>query len=309
MGSGQWGMSGASVLQDVEIAIREAAVVNTKKIYLVDVADIEAPFLLKEGLEAICLGYSPRLGEVKIFDGNRLKARVTSGSSFSGNLVISVPETVLIKRESQEISKEEIQGVFHDYVAGKTGEKEFSIRELTCRGPALFPGGNLSMALSSNSADVKGRVTLYVDIAVNDEACGRMSVSGWVDVFDELLCASRYLERGTVLSPGDLRSDRINISRIRDNYLNSTASVLGKALRNGVREGGRIRENMLEEPSLVKKGEVVQLIAMAGNLEIVTTGIARGDGKMNEQIRVSNINSKVIVHGVVTGRTKVKVLY
>ncbi|MEA1968654.1 MAG: flagellar basal body P-ring formation chaperone FlgA [Thermodesulfobacteriota bacterium] len=295
---------------EIVIEVMESASVNTRKLYLNDIADIEAPGFLKQRIGRIDVGFAPGLGKVKVYKGERLKARIESESLISGDLSVLVPDRVYIKRASQEIPRQQFKNIFMDYIKERVNKKEFHVRDFDVRNSGIYQKGDVSLfLLSGRSRDIKGRLTLYVNVRIDGEKCDRVSVSGWVDVFDDVVCASKTLKRGSVISPSDLYVEKMNISNMRGQYVSCLEDAMGMALKTSVKHGRSLRFDMLEDPPIVHRGEMVKLIVSTGNLSIIASGIAREDGKLNEQICVKNIRSGRIVHCVVTGQSKVKVMY
>ncbi|GEM_PF-689639 len=298
-------------VRKVIINIKKSASVNTRKIYLGDIAQIKASDLVKEKLEKMMVGFAPRPGQFSIFNGASLKARIKSDNSLSTNIYVSVPDQVYIKRKSQKISRKILKRIFINYITRRTEHNEFKVRNFSIRGLNIYPYGHLSLPMWStyNNGNVKGRVTIRLTVRIDHRDYGMISLSGWVDVFDNVLCASRTLERGTILSLQDVHMEKMNISNFFGDYFTNLAGIQGKVLKINVVRGRCITTDMVGEPALVHMGDMVKMVAAIGALKIVTSGIAKSDGKLNDQIRVENMRSRKIVYGIVKGKSLVDVLF
>lgn len=305
----------AHKIHNIRINIRKSACVNTRKIYLGDISEIKIPDSIpdsiKKRLEKIYMGFAPKPGQFKIFNGERLRARLNSEKSLPQNTFIMIPDRVCIKRKSQEISRKQLKKIFFHYISERTEHREFTINNFSIRGLKVYPGGKLSLSLcaADNDKDIRGRVTLYLGVRINNKNYGRVALSGWVDIFDTVLCALRPLRRGTILSLKDVYMEKKSISDFSGDYFTNPADIQGKILKTDISRGRYITENMVGLPPLIHRGEVIKMVAVSGDLRIVASGIAKNDGKLNDQIRVQNISSKRIVYGVVTGKSTVNVLY
>ncbi len=301
---------GADESSQVLIEVKKSCVVNTKHFTLGDIADIEAPKYLKEEISQILIGFTPSPGKIKILDGRELKNKLESNKLFSPDINIVVPEKVYIKSSSQEISTDKLKKIFIDYIDQEAGQYEFQVRDFSVRGLELYPQGELSLSLPLHKGrNLKGHVTLYVDVKIDDNDFKRLSLSGSVDIFDQVVCASKYLKRGQILNSQDVHIKKVNTANIRRGYFSFKQDVVGKELTRNIKKDGFITSNMLDEPALVKKGDMVKMVAEKGSMSIVTMGIARSDGKLNDTVRVENIRSKKIINAIVTGQGSVKVLY
>ncbi|MFH1155848.1 MAG: flagellar basal body P-ring formation chaperone FlgA [Pseudomonadota bacterium] len=298
------------VLSGIHIHVRESSDIKADKILLGDIADIEAPGFLKQRLAAIDVGFAPRLGDLRILQGSSVRSRIESDPLVSGDTDLTVPEKVFVGRMSQEVSTEKLRDVFQEYVSKRLSGQDFSIRDFSVRGLVTYPAGDLSLSVIPGSdTDIRGRQTLQVSVGVGNESFGRIALSGWIDVFENVVCASRTMPRGTVLAPGDVQVERINLSRGTGDFLSSLDKILGMVLRSGVKKGASITQSMLDSPPLVHTGDIVSLRATKGRLVIVALGIARGEGRQGDQIRVENMTSNRVVYGTVAGESRVDVLY
>ncbi|HKK89872.1 MAG TPA: flagellar basal body P-ring formation chaperone FlgA [Desulfobacteraceae bacterium] len=289
------------------IDVHPSAEVNARKIFLKDLADIRAPDFLRQKIETLDMGFSPKFGEVKSLDRNRIRSRIRSHRAMPEKFVLVVPEKVYVKRASQEIPTQRFRSIYMDYLRERVKGREFRVRDFDVRNAGLYKKGKVSLFLvSNNTRDITGRLTLYVNVSIDGEKQDRVSVSGMVDLFDQVVFASKSLKRGRVISASDVYVERANIANLHGRYLFCREDVLGMALRRSVRQGRHLTRRMVEEPPLVHRGEMVTLAASTGNLSIVTSGIARRDGRLNEQVPVKNVQSGRIVHCVVTGESKVE---
>ncbi|MFO7749084.1 MAG: flagellar basal body P-ring formation chaperone FlgA [Desulfobacteraceae bacterium] len=289
------------------IEVHPSAEVNARKIFLRDLADIRASDFLKQKIENLDMGFSPKFGEVKSLDRNRIQSRIRSHRALPEEFVLVVPEKVYVKRASQEISNQRFRSIYMDYVRERVKKKEFRVRDFNVRNSGLYKEGKVSLILvSDNTRDITGRLTLYVNVSIDGEKQDRVSVSGVVDVFDQVVFASKSLKRGSVISASDVYVERANIANLHGRYLFCREEVLGMALRRSIRQGRHFTRRMVEEPPLVHRGDMVTLVASTGNLSIVTSGIARRDGRLNEQVPVKNVQSGRIVRCLVTGESTVE---
>ncbi len=295
-------------VKPVKIFIRESSSVNTEKIFLGDIADINAPNLIKQRLNGISLGFAPRPGHFRVFNGKYLKSRIESDRLGSRSVAVFVPDKVYIKRKDRVIPHKKLKKIFTNYISQRIAPDKFKIRNFSIRGLGVYPDGNLSLTVCDNNNNIKGRTTVYVRVRAGGRNYGRISLSGWVDVFDTAFCASRNLERGTILSLNDVHREKVNISKISGDYFTDSGEILGKVLKTGLARGRCITSDMVKNPALVHRGDLVKMIAASGPLKIVTSGIAKSDGRLNDQIRVENIRSGKIVYAVVKGKLIVDTL-
>lgn len=315
-------LSASASEENIAIEVRESVHVNSRKITLGEIADIEATPIIKRQLSKIDMGFAPAPGKSKIISGRQIESKIKSNKLFyrnrlgsadrqsSDSVNIVVPDEIYIERASQEISEHDLKALYESYVFERLDGKDFEIREFSVRGLDTYPEGEVLLSPPvSNSGEVKGRVTLYVKISVNGKDYGRISLSGWIDIFDDVLCASRSLTRGKVLEYGDVHVERFNVANLHGDYFTSDQDVIGKVLTRNAPANKAVSQNMIEDAAVVQKGDRVKIVASRGNLRIVTTGIVKSDGKIDDTVLVQNMTSGKTINAVVTDKESVKVFY
>lgn len=302
--------------EEIVIEVRESVHVNSRKVTLGEIADIQAPPLLNRQLSAIDMGFAPAPGKTRIIDGRQLESKIKSNRLFWGNkksfsnITLLVPDKIYVERSSQEVSENDLKAMYESYISERLDGRDFEIRDFSVRGLEIYPEGDVELSPpASNSKELKGRVTLYVKIRVDGKDYGRISLAGWIDIFDDVLCASRSLARGKVIEAGDVHVEKCNTANLHGDYFNVDQDVIGKVLTKNASANKAITPNMIEDAALVHKGDRVKIIAARGNLSLVTVGIIKSDGRMNDTVQVQNMTSGKVINAIVTGKESVKVFY
>jgi len=294
----------------VVVQVRANVQVDRNDIFLKDVAQITAPAALKEKMGDIRLGPSPLPGKEKKILGRRLLSMVQAVKVMPVDAKITVPESIQIERASQSVQEELLQQLFDRSVREVLEDSDFKVHPVRVFGTNQFPIGKLSMSVSkSNELELMGNVNLQVQVQVNGENCGRLTLSGWVDRFVPVVCAIREVKHHTVLTGEDLTLKTVNVSTLSGQLVTNMADATGKQTRMTLRAGACLRSGMLTMPPLVQKGDRVKILARSGKLNVSTMGIAKGSGGKGDQIQVENIASNKTVVGRVTGQGTVEVMF
>ncbi len=210
----------------------------------------------------------------------------------------------------QVIPETRLKNFFLRYIESKINSTDFQLSRFKIRGDTMFsPGFPEFEILGTSNGKIKGRVNILVAVLVNGKEQGRISLSGWVDRYESVVCTAHRVPRGTVLSENDVCLREINISKAPVNLVTDLNYAKGKRLKQSLKSGGYIRDNMLEIPPLIQKGDRVRLVAKKGSLMVVSSGTAKTKGGRNEQIKVENTDSKRIVVGRVLDDTSVEVVF
>ena len=298
---------GASAGISIELAATSR--VDTERISLAQISEIRAPDFLAGEIGKMDMGYAPKPGEIMKFDKDRLLSKIYSNSLVSRDAPVSGPDLIYVKRSSQSVSEETVRAAFRKYAASETRAEDFKLRNFHVRGFEAYPGGELRIVFDqSRRFEPGGRFSTRAGVHVNGKEVDTLLLKGWIDVYETLVCAKAPVKRKTVIQPEDLEVKRVNTSGMRGSYADSVEKVAGMISKSRINDGDFIRLDRLENPPLVKRGEVVKLIASKGNLRIVTSGISKEDGSSDASVRVENLRSGRIVRGIVKGRSRVEVV-
>jgi len=129
------------------------------------------------------------------------------------------------------------------------------------------------------------RWTLYISVTVQSQA--------------EVLVARSALERGAELTSADFQLENRRVPGALSAYVTDVGSLKGQRLRRPLAGGEPLTLDALAPAFLIHRGQQVVLLARAGALEVRTAGVALGDGRVSDSIRVQNVSSQRIVEGIV----------
>lgn len=151
-------------------------------------------------------------------------------------------------------------------------------------------GNNLTVKLACNGAQ---RWTIYVPARIH--------------VYADIAVANRNLQRGDILDQSDVKFVRMNTSAGGSGHIEDPQRLLGKELKRPLRSGEPVRLSHLTAAEIIKRGDRVQLEARNKSVSVVVGATALSDGRMGDQIRVENSNSKQVVDATVVGPGRVEI--
>jgi len=108
-------------------------------------------------------------------------------------------------------------------------------------------------------------------------------------------------KRGDVIRHDSVAVRETNLNDRRAAYPSKLEDVVGKTLKKDVPEGTVITSQLLDNPVVIEKGEVVNIIAENSRLVVRAKGRALEKGKMGDSIRVKNTSSDREIYGKVVG--------
>ena len=289
------------------VSVHDESWVKGDKVYLKDVAVIVGDGTLQERLGIIQLAFAPKAGKTRTLQGAWIASKIRANRWLPENTVLHIPEHVQVTRLSQVIDNESLFRRFADFVSKRLEGKgiDFRILRFKVVGNGPIPEGDVDLDITNRTErKLMGHVTLPVSVHVDGKQVRRLILSGWIDRFEDVVCAVQPLDRGTILTQDHLSVEKRNITKLPANVLKSKGFLVGKRLKRSVKEGTVLLTNIVDVPPLIKKGDRVTIVAESSSLRITVLGIAKDQGSAGEQIRVKNLtNDQVIVASVVNSST------
>lgn len=294
----------------VTIQVSESSHVDGDEIFLGDIAQVQASPFLKEILEAISFGRSPRPGKIKTISRSQFLSKIRSRQALPKEISVLMPDKIYVKRASQKIDRTAVQNQVNLFLDDHFANRDYELESIRLKESDLYPAGQLEMVLlPPQRVNKNGKLSLTMDVLVDGEKKDTIRISGRVALYDTVACAARNLLKGETILETDVILVRKNIFKFRYPVVTSVQLLDGKILKTDVPKNSVIKQTWLKTLPMIQKGDVVTLVARKHNLLIVTSGISKEDGFKNKLIRVENIGSGKVMRGLVIEESRVEIIY
>ena len=294
----------------IKITINETNLVKKSYIFLQDIAAIQSNEFIKEALDKIELGRSPKPGEVRLFSKDKILSIIKQQRYLPDNIIFSAPERIYVKRLSQRISKQKIRQFIENYFSNTLKNRDYKLETLHVRGLEQYPVGKIKLQLDSNEIiNNNGKINSNINVIIDGKQQDRLNISGRIALYENVFFAQNHLSRGDIISQDCVYQAKKNIYTLRQGFIKTYDELDGKIVKSSIRKGDNFKRSVLAEPPLIKKGDIIQLVVKNNNLLIIASGISMENGFENELIKVENIGSGKLVRGIVKEKSKVEVIY
>ena len=125
--------------------------------------------------------------------------------------------------------------------------------------------------------------------------------------FRNVLIAGKQLDRNEVIGQQHLTTETRDISTLQQGYLSNPEEIINKQATRFIPAGSVLYRLHYTEPTLIKRGERVNIQSGRPGLLITSSGEAMMDGIKGQQIRVKNISSNRVIQATVTNPNEVTV--
>ncbi len=192
----------------------------------------------------------------------------------------------------------------------------------------LRPAGKISLApmralpdLSSHSqpfevnlSRLPGRLsknTMYLAIQVENQEgiIGNWDIPFKPALYSEVWFAKRYLRERELASASDFEARQVDLLYEPDAVVATLEVLQQHEYSRDIRPGQPLNWSDLAERSLVRKGQLVDVIAYQGMIEIAMRAKADQDGVRGEMVFLNNLESGKKFTGEVIGEGRVQVTF
>jgi len=267
---------------------------------------------LVERLRRVSLGYGPSFGNTRTITREEILSAVESAGIETAKFDLSMPAKVDIERASQTVTADQVTKAIEDYARNRFAwsANDVTLKLTSPLDDVLVPQGQLAIRPSvPNTATAADRLFINVSLEVDGRVARYLSLELNVEATAIVAVAGRNIDRGQPVTVDDVRFERRQVGADLRRYLTNGRDLVGKQAAVSLQEGAILQSSMLSDRMLIKKGDEVRVIAKSGKLEILTSGEAKGGGRLGDRVEVINKSSGQIVVGEIIGDKTVKVLF
>lgn len=308
-------VSGAERADPVlEIRIAEEATIHGDTVILGAIATFvprEDPRVPE--LEAMEVASAPAPGGSYQFNRHFLDYKVGSALAAQGNgITLEIPSALVIHRAAQVITSTRMEEILRQHLRRNApwSPEEMVVESVQVPEDLALPEGNLRWDIRERgNGDYLGHFSATLIFSMDGRTIRRAPLSARIAVTRDVVRASRNVRRGDLVEKDDLRLVRETTMRRGGDVLTSLDEAVGKKAARTIRTGRTLTSAMVEDPSMVEKGNAVTIVAENKLVRITTQGEALENGRQGERIRVRNLQSGKEIFSTVEAPGWVKVLF
>jgi flagella basal body P-ring formation protein FlgA len=225
-------------------------------------------------------------------------------------IVLHMPDLAEAERSSTVVSKDKIEKIIKDYVSKNLipADAKAKIKNIHVRQDATLPEGNIIFqVVPLKEKKLSGSMNLTVLFEVDGYYKQEVSARVDIEIISEVVIAKRPLPRNRIISDDDIDVVEMDITELPLNILTSSEDVVGKRTKGTINSKTVLRSDLLELPPVVKRGDIVTIIAESGCLKISARGKIKKSGHIGEVLMVENLDSKKAIYAKVVDSETVAV--
>ncbi|MFZ0135356.1 MAG: flagellar basal body P-ring formation chaperone FlgA [Desulfobacterales bacterium] len=277
------------------ILLRSEAKALGAEILLADVAEVACTDPdLRQRLEQLVIGKAPLAGQSRRISADYVRLRLRQLDSGAAPLLLAGAEQVEVTRPGAEISEEQIRQIVTEYIqtSGIWGAAEVRIAELNISGDRTLPEGRATYRVLP-PRHMRSLVTVPLSVVFDVEGRFQKTIraTARIEALAPVVVAARPIGRLKPIESDDLRMEKMNIAELPADVLTDEEELIGMRARRNIDAGDILRPDLMEMPPLVKRGDMVMIVAEFEGIKVTATGEVKSDGLRGERVKVVNLDS------------------
>ncbi|WP_027720969.1 flagellar basal body P-ring formation chaperone FlgA [Maridesulfovibrio zosterae] len=307
-----WASPVAASKQDTSwrIKIKSAAVVNTPRVTLGDIAEFygELPAQTKAKLSGVELWNAPSVGR-KPVRVNRKKLRVAL-KHYLGDLVSNciIPSSLSMQSGGRVMSEEDLKRAVVKVLTpqAKLGGGDYKFRDFRLPEHLFFKDSMDGLRVKIPRALTPGSNSFRMEVvSIDGQVLRQLSGSVFVDVWKPVPCPVRPLNRKELLTPDLITWKSKNMAHLGDRVWDGKGGPWRIKIPIGT--GQPIMNTSIEPAPVISRGDKVTLVFKSKHLKLTVPVESLEDGGVGQNITVRNLQSKRKIVGTVINAQTVQV--
>ncbi|MBN1912618.1 MAG: flagellar basal body P-ring formation protein FlgA [Pirellulales bacterium] len=195
-----------------------------------------------------------------------------------------------------------------EYLRTSAGDEPWMASvQLTAAQSRLVSGVRNEITVSGGQTPWLGNQTFEVTVNQPGKPAERFSADARVTLPAAMVVTNRALHRGEMISPSDVRLERLDPAVPIEGALGSLDEVVGQETTRAIPEGKPVVKDSISAPLLVRRGEIVTVTASSGGVRVTTNARAKADGSKGELVAVESLHDRSAYFARVSGLRAVEV--
>ena len=297
--------------QTAVIRVHDRVEIDGDEVLLGQIAVIEGndPSWVQQ-LKDIVIGRAPLPGKARHYDQQHLEMRLKHHHVDLAAVILKVPQVVEVTRSSIQIEEQELKQIVSDFILRNisSDNKTVRIKEIRVPQNVILPKGRVAYKVAApRSSQLMGKCSIAVDFSVNGQSQKKVWSTATIEILGPVVVTRKPLGRHKPIAEDDIELQTMDLSDLPAAIVTDPGAVLGKRTRRAIGAQTPLRADLIELPPLVKRGDLVVIVAESNGLKITTLGQVKKRGRLGERIPVINMDSKKVLYALVIDSNTVKV--
>ena len=304
------------------IVLKDSVEVSTAVVLLGQVAEIhDADENLTQRLAGVMLFPTPAAGRSKAVDFETIRSRLVSHGfnltelEFSGSSLLtvsgarlgdsSIPAASAAAIElSQKRADEMVSGAVRTYLkekAASLGNLQVELKLTPKQVSLLTASASARVEISGGNEPWTGHQTFRAGFYDRPGHLVGLAIDCRVTPLPQVLVASANLPKGHVVGPDDVSWKQQSPAKAAETFLDREELVIGQETKRNLRAGEPIAAVDIRGVPLVRRGDIVTVIARSQGIVVRTDAKALSDGSLGQPVKLVSLDGRRELNARVSG--------
>jgi len=280
----------------VRIHLTQKARVDEDQVTLAQIADVLGPDPEQAAsMGKIPIGRSPLPGQSIWLHPAQVQTALKRNGWDERQYEITAVGPVKVTRNFATLSPDRVSSAVVEFIKRHApwDSDQMKIRPIRYQQSHQLPPGKISLSVTApKHTDWLGAIPFKVKIKVDGRTVKQTSVPAYIEVWQDVVLTAKPLGKNQPITAGDIQVKKMNLARVPSKAIFKPEQAIGKKSSRSVSVNTILRSDHVHEPLMVRKGDIVQVLAESKALRITTQAVAKQNGVFGDHIEVMNIRSK-----------------
>ncbi len=293
------------------LTLKAESLVEQEPVRLSDIATLTGPSenqLMTLG--ATIVARAPQPGQTRFVGIDYIRIRLKQAGVDTSSMIFKGPSDVRITRQAAMLPTQQIQHAVEMAIRSRMPWKneDVTISEIAWDETVQLPTGRLTYRVEpARNEDYLGRTIVALHLFVDAEPVRKVWVNATISVMADVVTVIRPLGKHAYIQLADLSVERGDLSDLSSDTVRRIEDALGNRTTRAIYPHTVLQSSMFASPPLVRRGDIVKIVANSGPMIITATGMVKQQGCKGEMVRVVNTDSNRMITARVTGPGAVEV--
>lgn len=287
------------------LTLKAVVTVDRDAVHLSDIASLTGGSpKAREVMGATVVASAPPPGKTRFVGVDYIRIRLKQAGIDTASITVKGPKDVRIVRRAATLPAGRIRRAVEAAIRGKMQwkQEDVTISDITFDETIQLPSGKLTYRIEpKRKEDFLGRTIVALHLFVDGQPVRKVWVNATISVMANVVTVVRPLGKHQYVELADLSMERRNLANLSADTVCRMDEVLGNRTTRMIYPGTVLKASMIASPPVVKRGDIVRIVANAGTMTITATGMVKQQGRKGDTVRVMNTDSNRIITARVTG--------
>ncbi len=296
---------------DTRLTLKATASVVGNAVRLSDIAAVSGlPAADMARIGATVVAQSPPPGQTRFVDVDYIRIRLKQAGLDPRTMVFAGSPDVRVLRRSAALPRDHIERAIEAAIRQRMPwpAEAVTISDIHFDDRIELPVGNLTCQIDPvRNEDYLGQTVMTLVLSVDGEPVRKLPFQATIAVMADVVAVAEPIGKHQHIEADDLAVVSRNLADLPSDVVTDPEAALGNRATRMIYPDTVLRASMIALPPLVRRGDLVKIVARTGSMTITATGTVREKGCKGDLVRVVNTDSKRIITARVTGPGAVEV--